>query len=81
MTVAFFFLFFKAHFLNIPPSGVLKRCLVVVWLPPREAAALLAHVLCTPRNQAPVYSVTSCIATYVGCVLINCDSPSALLAE
>ena len=31
----------------------------VPWLVPREAAAVSAHVLCTPYNHAPVYSVTS----------------------
>ena len=26
------------------------------------------HVLCTPKNYTTVYSVTSCKATYVGCM-------------
>ena len=34
---------------------------------PRETAAVSAHVLCTPYNHAPVYSVTSFEARYVGC--------------
>ena len=33
--------------------------LVVVWLVPCEAAAVFAHILCTPYNHAPVYSLTS----------------------
>ena len=33
-------------------------CLFVTWLVPRETAAVSAHVLCTPYNHAPVYSVT-----------------------
>ena len=26
------------------------------------------HVLCTPKNHTPLYSVTSCKATYIGCM-------------
>ena len=33
--------------------------MVVARLVPREAAAVSAHVLCTPYNRAPVYCVTS----------------------
>ena len=33
--------------------------MVAARLEPREAAAVSAHVLCTPYNRAPVYSVTS----------------------
>ena len=35
-----------------------KRCLVATWLVPRETNAVSAHVLCTPFNHEPVYSVT-----------------------
>ena len=35
-----------------------QRYLVVMQLTPRETAATSAHVLCTPYNVAPVYSVT-----------------------
>ena len=31
---------------------------------PRETAAVSAHVLCTPNNHAPVYTVTSFKATH-----------------
>ena len=31
----------------------------------RETAAMLAHVLCTPYNHAPIYGVTSGKATYI----------------
>ena len=44
----------------------IQHCLVVTWLVPREIAAVLAHVLCTPHNHAWVYSVISCKATHVG---------------
>ena len=37
----------------------LVHCLVVTWLVPRETAAVSPHVLCTPYNHSPVYSVTS----------------------
>ena len=37
--------------------------LVITWLVPHETAAVLAHVLCTPYNHAPVYSVTLFKAT------------------
>ena len=46
----------------------LQCCLVVAWLVPRETAAVLAHVLCTPYSHAPVYSVTSFKATYIRCI-------------
>ena len=37
-----------------------QRYLVLVWLVPRETAAVPAEILCTPLNYAPaVYSVTS----------------------
>ena len=44
-----------AFFLKYP-----SKCsyLVVAWLGPREAAAVSSHVLCTPYNHAPVYSIT-----------------------
>ena len=35
-----------------------QRCLVLSWLVPCEAAAFLAHTLCTPCNHAPIYCVT-----------------------
>ena len=56
----------------------LQRCLVVAWLVPHETAAVLAHILCTPYNHAPVYSVTSFQAIYVAYM---CSLPPALLAE
>ena len=33
-----------------------QRCLLVIWLVPRETAAFWAHALCTPYNPAPVYT-------------------------
>ena len=42
--------------------------LVFTLLVPRETAAISAHVLCTPYNHAPVYSVTLFEPTQVGCV-------------
>ena len=51
---------FYSAFLNIHQSGVLtQHCLVVIWLVPHETAAVSEHVLWTPYNHAPVYSVTS----------------------
>ena len=41
------------------------RNLVITLLMPRETAAVQAHVLCTPYNHAPVYSITSCEATCI----------------
>ena len=49
-----------ARFLNIHRSGVLTA---LAWLVPCETAAVSAQVLCTPFNNAPVYSVTSFKAT------------------
>ena len=43
----------------------LQRCFSCAWLVPRETAAISAHVLCTPYNHAPVYSVTLFEATCV----------------
>ena len=36
-------------------------------LVPRKTAAVSAHVLCAPYNHAPAYTVTSFVATCVGC--------------
>ena len=47
---------FVQRVLNIH-SNVYSAVSEVTWLVPRETAAVSAHVLCTPRNQAPVYSV------------------------
>ena len=50
---------------------VYKHCeLDVTWLVPTETAAVLGFVLCTPCNYARVHSVTSCKATYVGCMAV-----------
>ena len=46
-----------------------QRCLVVTWLVPGETAAVSAHILCTPYNHAPCH-VTSCKATYIGCMRV-----------
>ena len=62
------------------PFKWLQCCLVVTWLVPCETAAISAHVLCTPYNHAPVYSVTLSEAIYVGC-LFRYNMPLALLAE
>ena len=62
---------------NVPQ----QRCLVVTWLP-HETASNSVHVLYTPYNHAPVYSVTlfEKLHTLGVCVLI-CNLPPALLAE
>ena len=60
----------------------LKRCLVITWLVPCKTAAISVHILCTPCSHAHVYSVTSCKATYIGCMCVfSCNLPPALLAE
>ena len=38
--------------------------LIVTYLVACKAAAISAHMLCTPYNHAPVYSIISCKATY-----------------
>ena len=38
-------------------TAAFQRCLAVARLVPRGTAAVTAHVLCTPYNHAPVYSV------------------------
>ena len=55
----------------------LQRYLVVAWLVlvPCEIAAASAHVLCTPYNHAPVYTVTIRKAIYAGaclCLAVTC---------
>ena len=42
----------------------LQRYLVVTWLMPREATAVMVHILCPPYSHAPVYSGTSFEATF-----------------
>ena len=52
---------FSACFEYIHQSGVLTQLqhyLVVMWLVLHETAAISAHILCTPYNHVPVYSVT-----------------------
>ena len=68
---------FTPRVLNVYRSGVLTALLVVTWLMPRETAAVSAHVLRTPYNHAPIYSVASFGSTYVS----NSNLPSALLAN
>jgi len=34
------------------------------------AGGMYGKVLCTPYNHAPVYSVTSYKATYIGCISV-----------
>ena len=63
-------LLFVARFDN-HQSGQLKRSLVVAWLMPRETAvARSGSVLFTPYSHALQRHVTSCKATYIGCVLV-----------
>ena len=57
------------------PAIWLQRCFVVMWLVPRTAAAIWAHIRCTGKNPAPVYSVTSSEATHAGnivCLAVTC---------
>ena len=49
----------------------LQCCLVVIWLVPRETAAILAQVLCTPYNHALFYNVTLFKATNLGCMCVQ----------
>ena len=57
----------------------LQHCLVVTWLVPRESAAVLAHILCTPYNPAPVsFHSKPCKQ---GVSVLSCNVTPALLAE
>ena len=80
VTVVFYSMFFNIH-----PCGVftLLQCyLAVTWLVPCETAAVSVHILCTPCNHTPVYSVTLFKAIYVECICMSsCNLPPALLAE
>ena len=49
----------------------------VTWLVPCKTAAVLAHVLCTPYNLAPVYLKTHTKGSFV----FSCNLPAALFAE
>ena len=62
---------FVARFLISTEVVYWQRYLAVSCLVPREAAAVSAHVLCTPYNLAPVYSVTSCKALKTGADFIT----------
>ena len=42
------------------------------WPVLHKTAAISMHVLCTPYNHAPVYSVTSFKATYIGRLAVTC---------
>ena len=61
---------FYSAFLNIHPSGVLKRCLVVTWLVPREIAAVSARSVYTIQpctmsrhfKQSHIRRVHACLA-------------------
>ena len=60
-----------SYMLEVPYLLILHhcfKCLVVTWLMLCETAAISAHILCTPYNLAPVYSVSSFPAIYVGCI-------------
>ena len=61
--------FFTAHSEYL--LKYLQHCLVVTWLVPRRTAAVLAHIMCTLRNNAPcritsgknpVFRVHACLA-------------------
>ena len=67
----------------MPIQVVYLQCyLVVVWLVPREAAGVSAHVLCIPYNHAPVYNACSCKSKYyLGACMSSCNLPAARLAE
>ena len=47
-----------------------QHCLIVTWLVPHETVDILAHVLCTSYNHAPVYFVTSFEARCGGCMCV-----------
>ena len=61
-------------FFNIPWKGALtlwQCCLAATWLVAAKTAPVLAHIMCTPYNHAPVYSVTLFKATYIGCMSVK----------
>ena len=74
MTVAFFIV----HLFEFPSRWCtsVPHYLVVKWLVSCEIAAISVHVLCTPYNHAPVYSVTT-----KGACVFSCILPPALSAE
>ena len=49
----------------------LQRSLVVIWLVPRETAAVSVHGMCTPYNHAPVsfhakpHALGACVFSYL----------------
>ena len=58
---------FNTHLSDVLTARVTD--LVVIWLVSRETAAVSVHILCTPCNHAQ-RQVTSCKATYVGCMRV-----------
>ena len=70
--------FFIVHLFEFPSRWCtsVPHYLVVKWLVPCETAAISVHILCTPYNHAPVYSVTT-----KGACVFSCILPPALSAE
>ena len=58
-----------------------QHCLVVTWVVPHETVAVLVHILCTPYNHAPVYSVNLWKPHMSGACVLSCNLPPAPLAE
>ena len=77
-TVSFYSAFFLFFFSSQISTEVVywQHSLVVVWLVPRETAAVSAQVLRTTFNPAPLYSVTSPKATQICslqvCLTVSC---------
>jgi len=66
------------------PVKWLQCCLLVQWLTVLcGTAAFLVHILCTPYNQAPVYTTVSFYSKphMNGACVFSCSLPPALLAE
>ena len=69
--------YYNVHFFSYPQKWCTHMAYIVVtWLVPLETAVILEHVLLTPYNHAPVYSVTLSKATYIGytaCLAVTCQ--------
>ena len=70
VTASFFPFFFIARFSISNEVVYWQRNLLVIWLVPRETAAVSAHVMCTPYNHAPVSSVTT-LKKYIGMMHVS----------
>ena len=67
--------FYSAFWLRIQVMYWQRYWLLHGWCTWSCCRHVSAHVLCTPYNYAPVCNVTSCKATYIGCMCFSCNLP------